>query len=367
MLESNRFYQEIPLFENEFKDHLKVPYVKGHANCTSALMSAFFAVDLPRGSEVLAPSYTAWATTAPLHFFGYVPVFIDINPRTMTFDLNHARKKLTPKTRAVVPMHSFGNMCDMDQICAFAKENGLVVIEDAAQAQGATLQGRQAGTWGSIGCFSFQSSKILPTIEGGAGVYQTRDLYERATMFGNYELPSSFPEDSPYRTYAGTGMGPKFRIHPLAAAIARKQLPQMDRRNALVDAQVRKLTDRLVELPGISRPHCRPDATRVYWTGHMLFIDEAKAGAGKEALVKVLKAEGVTVLDGYYNEQHKFRLYSEPKWWHHPVEIPADLPGTTEVNRKAIKLPVYFDDASELIEQTVKAFEKVWAKRSQLS
>lgn len=367
MLDSRRFYEEIPLLEQELKAHLGVPHAKAHMNCTSALMSAFFAIDLPRGSEILAPSYTAWATTAPMHFFGYVPVFVDINPRTMTFDLEDARRKLNPRVKGVVPMHSFGNPCDMDEICAFAREYGLVVIEDAAQAQGASLQAKPVGTWGSIGCFSFQTSKILPAIEGGAGVYQTRELYERATMFGNYELASSFPEDSPYRTYAGTGMGPKFRIHPLAAAIARRQLPQIDQRNQLVDAQVRALTDRLVELAGVSRPYTRPDAKRVYWTGHMLFIDEAKAGCPKDKLVKALQAEGVRVMPGKYDEQHKYRLYSEAKWWHHPVQIPSELPGTTQVNRTAIKLPVFYEEAGELIEQYVKAFEKVWAKRSELA
>jgi perosamine synthetase len=367
MLESNKFYEEIPLLENELKDHLKAPYVKAHCNGTSALISMFFALDFPRGSEILAPSYTAWATTAPMHIFGYVPVFVDINPRTMTFDLDHAKKHLTPRARALLPMHSFGNPCDMDQICDFAKERGLVVVEDAAQAQGASLQGKPVGTWGSIGAFSFQASKILPAVEGGAGAYQTREYYERATTFGNYELPRRFPEDSPYRKYGGTGMGPKFRIHPLAAAIARRQLRGMEERNALVDMQVRKLTDRLVELPGISRPYCRPDAKRVYWVSNILFFDEAKAGCPKETLMKALRAEGVRIASGEYDEQHKYVLYSEPKWWHHPVQIPKDLPGTTQVNRTAVRMPLFYEEAPELIEQYVQAFEKVWAKRSHLA
>ena len=122
LLENNRSYGEIPLLEKELKEYLKAPYVKAspyvkaHCNGTSALMSLFFALDLPRGSEIMAPSYTAWATTAPMHLFGYVPVFIDINPRTQTFDLEYASKHLTPLTRAVMPMHSFGNPCDLDQI-----------------------------------------------------------------------------------------------------------------------------------------------------------------------------------------------------------------------------------------------------------
>lgn len=367
LLESNRFYQEIPVLESELRESLKVPYAKAHCNGTSALMSMFFALDLPRGSEIMAPSYTAWATTAPMHMFGYVPLFVDINPRTMTFDVEYAAKHLTPRTRAVLPMHSFGNPCDMDEICAFAKEHGLIVVEDAAQAQGASLQGKPVGTWGAIGAFSFQASKILPAIEGGAGVYQTREHYERATTFGNYDLPRAFPENSPYRRYGGTGMGPKLRIHPLAAAIARRQLRGMEDRNTLVDAQVRKLTDRLVELPGVSRPYCRPDAKRVYWVSHILFLDEAKAGCSKETLMKALQAEGVRVRPGKYDEQHKYTLYSEAKWWHHPVEIPKELPGTTQVNRTAVRMPLFYEEAPELIEQYALAFEKVWAKRSQLA
>ncbi len=367
LLENNNWYAEIPALEKELKEHLKAPYVKAHMNGTSALMSMFFALDLPAGSEILAPSYTAWATTAPMHFFRYVPAFVDINPRTMTFDLEDAKKRLTGRTKAVLPMHSFGNPCDMDQIRDFAKQHGLIVLEDAAQAQGASLAGKPMGTWGAIGVFSFQSSKVLPSIEGGVGIYQTREHYERATTFGAYELPATFPPDSPYRGYQGTGIGPKLRIHPLAAALARRQLRKMDEHNGMVDAQLRKLNQRLAELPGISYPYTRPEARRVYWASNMIFIDEQKAGASKAALLKALRAEGVSASPGTYDEQHRFQLYREAKWWHHPVAIPEDLRGTRQVNERSVRLPIFHDEASELLEQYAKAFEKVWAHRSQLT
>ena len=366
LLESNKFYQEIPLLENELRDYLKVSYVKAHCNGTSALMSMFFALDLPPGSEILVPSYTAWATVAPMQFFGYVPVFVDINPRTACFDLEDAARRLTPRARAMVVMHSWGLPCDMDEIGAFARRHGLIVAEDAAQAVGASLEGKPMGTWGAMGVFSFQTSKTLAAVEGGAGMYHSREHYERAVTFGNYDLPGKFPDDSPYRRYAGTGMGPKLRIHPLAAALARVQLRGMDRRNVVVDAQVRKLAGRLVELPGLSRQHCRPDAKRVYWASQILFLDKSKTGAGKDALVKALQAEGVRIQHCVYEEQHKYALYSEAKWWHHPPEIPRDLPGTTQVNRTAVRLPLFYEEAPELLEQYAKAFEKVWAHRSQL-
>lgn len=367
LLENNDWYREIPALEKELAAHLRVPFVKSFMNGTSALMAMFFALDLPRGSEILAPSYTAWATTAPMHFFGYVPVFVDIDPRTMTFDLDYARKLVNSRTKAVLPMHSFGNPCDMDRIGEFARQHGLVVLEDAAQAQGASLQGKAMGTWGAMGAFSFQSSKILPSIEGGCCTCQTREQYERATMFGAYELPATFPEASPYRTYQGTGVGPKLRIHPLAAALARRQLARMDAHNALVDAQVRKLNRRIAELPGISYPFTRPDAKRVYWASNLIFIDERKAGAGKAQLLKALVAEGVAAAEGRYDEQHRYRLYAENKWWDHPVRIPDDLHGTAQVNRLAVRLPLFHSEAGELIEQYAAAFEKVWAHRAALS
>jgi len=367
LLDNNQSYREIPLLEKEMRDYLNAPYVKAHINGTSALMSMFFAIDLPAGSEIMAPSYTASATIVPMRFFGYVPAFVDINPRTACFDVDYAARHLTSRTRALVPMHTRGLPCDMDQISAFAKQHGLLVLEDAAQAQGASLQGRPMGTWGEIGVFSFQASKILPAIEGGMGIYRNRELYERATAFGNYDLPESFPKDSAYREYHDTGFGPKFRIHPLAAALARKQLKGMEARNMLVDAQTRKLNERLAELPGISVQYCRPDAKRVYWAGNLLFIDEARAGCPKEALLKALRAEGVRIGAGDYPEQHKFKIYSEAKWWDHQPAVPEILPGCAEVNRKAAILPLFYEDAPDLIEQYVAAFEKVWAKRTQLA
>ena len=158
-------------------------------------------------------------------------------------------------------------------------------------------------------------------------------------------------------------MGPKLRIHPLAAAIARRQLPKIAEHNAMVDAQLRRLNERISQLPGVSHPHTRPDAKRVYWAANMIFIDEQKAGAPLAALLKALRAEGVQAGAGYYDEQHRYKLYAEAKWWHHPVVIPQDLHGTAQVNKQAVHLPIFHDEASELIEQYARAFEKVWARR----
>ena len=142
----NDSYENIAALEKEWKAYIKVPYVKAQMNGTSALTAMFFALsgELPPGSEIMVPSYTFFATILPMRFFQFVPIFIDVDPRTACFDLEDAKKKLTKNTRAMISMHSWGLPCEMDQINDWAKEKGLMVIEDAAHAHGASLKGKKA-------------------------------------------------------------------------------------------------------------------------------------------------------------------------------------------------------------------------------
>ena len=367
LIDSNKFYEELPAFEKEWKEYTKSPYVKAHMNGSSAITSMFFALDLPPGSEIMVPSYDFFTDCLAQRFFGYVPIFIDIDPHTACFDLDDAKRKLTKNTRVLFPMHSWGLPCEMDHINDFAKEKGLIVIEDAAHAHGASMQGKKMGTWGVIGICSFQTSKVLPSVEGGMGMYQTREYYERAAAFGHYEDPVKFSLDSPVRAYEGTGFGQKYRMHPFAAAVARQQLRGLDERNALVEANVRRLNDRLIQLPGLSEPRIRPDQKRAYYSANMLLLDPSKAGFSRDTLAKALKAEGVRVSVWNYPEQHKLKIYSEAKWWHHPPTIPSSMPGNEYVNKNHIFLPLLYDEAAELIDQYVRAFEKVWAHPGELA
>ena len=366
MIDSGKFYDELPKFEKEWQAYTKAPFVKAHMNGSSALTSMYFALDLEPGSEILTPSYTFFSACLAMRFFGYVPIFVDIDPRTACFDLDDAKRKLTKRTRAVAPMHSWGLPCEMDRICGWAKEKGLIVLEDAAHAHGAEMQGRKMGTWGAMGIYSFQASKVLPSVEGGMGMYQTREYYERAAAFGHYEDPEKFPKDSPVRAYEGTGFGQKYRMHPFAAAVVRQQLRGLDERISVVNGNVRKLNDRLTGLPGLSEPRCRPDQKRVYYNASMLLLDEKKAGFTRDNLLKALRGEGVRASVWDYPEQHKLKIYSEAKWWHHPPAIPASMPGNAQVNGTHIFMPLVHGEAPELLDQWVKAFEKVWANRAQL-
>jgi dTDP-4-amino-4,6-dideoxygalactose transaminase len=216
--------------------------------------------------------------------------------------------------------------------------------------------------------YSFQASKVMPLIEGGMGIYENREYYERATTFGHYEAAPRFPENSPYRQYEGTGFGQKLRMHPVAAALGRVQLRNLDATNEAVEKRVRTLNQRLLQLRGLSEPFIRSDMKRVYYAVNQLFIAEKEAGFNRDQAVKALEAEGVK-FGGFatYPEQHKFKLYSEAKWWHHPIKIPESLPGTAQVNRTALHLRLYYEDSPELTDQTVKAFEKVWAHKNEVA
>ncbi len=361
------FYRELPLFEKEWQAYTGSKFVKNHINGTSALTSMYFALDLPAGSEIMVPSYTFFATCLAMRFFGYVPIFIDINPKTATFDLADAKRKLTPRTKAIVPMHSWGLPCEMDHIAEFAKEKGLILLEDAAHAHGASMQGKKMGTWGAMGIYSFQGSKVMPAIEGGMGMYQSREYFERAAAFGEYNDPAKFPSESPVHAYAGTGFGQKYRMHPVGAVLARQQLKQLDSLNALVEKNVQAMNQHLVQLEGITEPACRSDQKRVYYNRNMLFMNFKKLGFSRDTLIKALKAEGVDVNFWDYPEQHKLKIYSEAKWWHHAPQVPKTMPGNAYVNANHIFLPIFYSEVPELTAQYVKAFQKVWAHRKELA
>jgi len=366
LLDSNNFYEELPALEKEWKQYTGSPFVRNHINGTSALTSMYFALDLPPGSEILVPSYTFFATCLAMRFFACVPVFVDIDPKTGCFDLADAQRKLTPRAKALTVMHSWGLPCEMDRIAAWAREKGLILLEDAAHAHGASMQGKKMGTWGVMGIFSFQASKVMPAVEGGMGMYSTREYYERATTFGHYDLPGKFEADSPLRGYDGTGFGQKYRMHPMAAALARQQLKQLDPLRALVRKNVKDLNQELTQLEGITEPVERPDQERAYYYRNILFMDFKKLGFTRNALIKALTAEGVDVKFWDYPEQHKQKIYSEAQWWHHLPTIPTAMPGNEYVNANHIMLPLFYGEAGELNRQYAKAFQKVWAHRREL-
>lgn len=359
-------YGPVAEFEEAWKAHFNCTYAKAHCNGTSALTAMLFALDAPEGSEVIVPDYSTWFPVVPMRFFGLVPVFVDVDPRTLNLEVEACRKALTPRTRAIMPVHWYGLPCDLDALGAFADEHGLAVLEDASHAHGAKLKDVWIGNWGRMAGFSLQSTKPLPAIEGGIAMFKDRFDFERAVTYGNYDLPHTFPADSPYRKYQGTAFGSKLRIHPIAAILARIQLRDLDRRNREGVAQMARLNARLTQLPGLETPYCRPDVSRVYYSKNLLFVNERQAGVSREALVKALAAEGVDVSPYTWTLLHTYPIFSEDRWWRHLPVLPSAVPGCDEANRKTIQLPYFTSEQPELVEQYARAFEKVWAHRRSL-
>ena len=301
-------------FEKAWLEFHKAPFCKTYSSGTGALTSMLFALDLPPGSEILVPDDSTWFPVVPMRFFGLVPVWVDINPRTLNIDVEDCKRRLTKNTRAIMPVHWFGLPCDMDHICDFAKEHGLEVVEDASHAHGASLKGRHMGTWGRMSGFSLQASKPLPAIEAGIGMYQNRRDYERAACLRALGCVEALLRRQPVSQVPYHGVGAaSCGIHPIAAILAKIQLKHLAERNAAGVAQMKRLNDRLTQLPGLSAPHVRPDCQRVYYNRNFLFFDEAKAGMSREACLKALKAEGVHVgaYSGLGNLLHTYPVFQE--------------------------------------------------------
>jgi len=325
----------------------------------------FFALNLPAGSEIMVPCATFWATITPMRFFGLVPVFIDINPITLNFDLEDAKRKLTKNTKAMFPVHIGGMPADIDRIAEFANEKGLILLEDACHAHGASMHGKPMGTWGRMACFSFQASKPLPAIEGGMGNYKEKEDFERATMLGHYECADDMGKGSKYGKYK-YGFGMKLRMHPMAAALAICQLGKLDKRNAILKAQVRALNDRITKLPGIYEQQNRSDVDRVYYGGNRLYFNEKEAGFSRDNFIKALDAEGVKAEAKGAQFLANNPIFHEAEWWHHLPIIADKFPGVEDREKRGFVLPYFTKEMPELNEQYIKAFEKIWAHRKEL-
>jgi len=207
-------------------------YAVGVSSGTDALLCAMMALGLGAGDEAITSPFTFFATAGSVARTGATPVFVDIDPRTFNIAPDGVERAITPRTKAIVPVHLFGQMCDMDPILRLAERYGLAVIEDAAQAIGATYKGRQAGGMGAVGCFSFYPTKNLGAA-GDAGMAVTNDqaLYERMKALRN--------QGSETR-YHHTWIGGNFRLDAIQAAILLAKLPHLEewserrRRHAVV-------------------------------------------------------------------------------------------------------------------------------------
>lgn len=220
-------YDYIIRFEEAFKAHLGVTYAIATSSCTGALHMGMHALGIGPGDEVIMADTNWIATAAPIVHLGATPVFVDILPDSWCLDPEQVEAAITPKTKAIVAVHLYGNLCDMDALLAIGERHGIPVIEDAAEAVGSTYQGKRAGSMGLFGAFSFHGTKTITTGEGGMFVTNDPDLYEQVLTLSNHGRARGQSKQ-----FWPDMVGFKYKMSNIQAAIG---CAQMERISQLVD------------------------------------------------------------------------------------------------------------------------------------
>ena len=278
---AGRFIEE---FEEQWAAYCGMRYGIAVANGSVALQAAVACLDLRPGDEVIMPTFTIISCATAVIYNGGVPVLVDADPATWCMDVSQVEARITPRTRAIMPVHIYGHPVDMDPLLALAAGNGLKVVEDAAEAHGAEYRGRRCGGLGDLSCFSFYANKIITTGEGGMILTNNPELAERARAQRNLCF-------RPERRFYHTELGHNFRLTNLQAAVGVAQVGRIDE---LVDRKRRMgqaYTERLAGLPGIALPVERSWAKNVYWM-YGLVLDEA-TGLDAVEFARRLRARGV--------------------------------------------------------------------------
>jgi perosamine synthetase len=218
-----RCYEYITRFEQAFGTHLGVKHTLATSSCTGALHMGLAALGVGAGDEVILADINWIASAAPITYLGATPVFVDILPDSWCLDPAAVEAAITPRTKAILAVHLYGNLCDMDALLAIGARHGIPVIEDAAEAIGSIWHGRRAGTMGVFGTFSFHGSKTITTGEGGAFVTNDSALYERVLTLSNHGRKRGEP-----RQFWPERVGYKYKMSNLQAAIGLAQVERID-------------------------------------------------------------------------------------------------------------------------------------------
>jgi dTDP-4-amino-4,6-dideoxygalactose transaminase len=307
------------LFEEEFAAYCGAKASVGVANGTDALHLALRAAGVGHGHEVITVSHTFFATAEAIVMAGAAPVFVDIDPATLTIDVAQIEAKITAQTRAIVPVHLYGRLCDMEPIMELAERHGLIVIEDAAQAHGAEFRGKRAGSFGHLGCFSFYYSKNLGAY-GEAGAVTTSDprLADRLRVLRDHGSKER---------YYHSEFGFNGRIDEIQAAILRIKLRHLDAWNARRRQHAARYSE-LLAASAVQPPSLPSDSSHVY---HLYVIRTTE----RDALQRALREQGIAT------------------GIHYPVPVhlqeatralgyrPGHLPNTERAAREVLSLPMY--------------------------
>ena len=290
----------VPEFEERFAQFQGAKYGVCVNSGTAALFVALKAAGVGLGDEVITTPYTFQATVVSILMANGTPVFVDTLPDGFNIDPSKIEAAITPKTKAVLPVHIAGYPADMDGILEVADRNNLVVVEDCAQAHGAEWRDRGVGGWGHLGCFSFQSSKNLCAGEGGIVLTNDRKLYERAWAIHNCGRAPSESE------FEAEPFGGNFRMTEWQGGLLLSRLERLDGEVNLRNANMRSLDAGLGEIPGIKVVPLDSRATRGGCHGYKAIFDsEEFEGISRETFIKAMRAEGAPMGHWYTTPMYR--------------------------------------------------------------
>lgn len=330
--------EEVKAFEEEFANYIGVSYGVGVGSGTEAIHLALVACGIGPGDEVITVSHTATATVAAIELAGATPVFVDIEPNFYTIDPGKLDVAITSRTKAIIPVHIYGQPADMDPILEVAKKHNLQIIEDCAQAHGAIYKGKHVGSLGDVGCFSFYPTKNLGAIgDGGMLVTNNIELAQKARLLREYGWT-----ERQVSQFAGWNT----RLDELQAAILRVKLKHLDEDNSkrMHLAEIYN-EDLSLSTAYLILPKQRENSTHVY---HLYVIRSAK----RDELLSFLKEKGIGALIHYPVPVHLQPAYKS-------LHGCDKLPETEQSAKEIISLPIYPELSEYDLQTVVKAVKEL--------
>ncbi len=321
-------------FEQEFAAFCGVPYAVGVGSGTEALWMSLLALSVGRGDEVIIVSNTFIATAEAITMTGAKPVFVDINPTSYTMDPGSLEEAITRRTRAIIPVHLYGQAADMDPIMEIARRHGLSVIEDACQAHGAEYRGARVGSIGDAGCFSFYPTKNLGAFgEAGAVTTHQRDVAERIRAFRDHGQKSKYNHDS---------VGWNGRMDGVQGAVLSVELPHLAAWNAARRAVAARYTAALAGTDSVLVP------TEMGWGTHVYHIYAVRVPE-RDFLWEQMRARGVQCAVHYPVPIHQQGAYR------HLGPAEGAFPAAEKCAGELLSLPMYPELTEEQVDHVVRS------------
>jgi dTDP-4-amino-4,6-dideoxygalactose transaminase len=344
-------------FERDFAVHrgVRESQVAAVNSCTAALHVSMLAAGIEPGSEVITTPLTFCATVNAILHAGLVPVLADVDPLTQNIDPDAIEAAITPRTRAILPVHFAGRPCDMDRIMAIARKHKLVVIEDCAHAVEAEFRGKPLGTFGDFGCFSFYVTKNVVTGEGGMIIGSSEEQIARARILALHGMSKDAWHrfgDKGYKHYQVVECGFKYNMMDMQAALGLHQLARVDeswrRRRIIWQRYDEALADLPIGLPAAPQPDTRH--------GHHLYtvmIDAQRAGISRDAFLEAMNAArigtGVHYLSIPEHPYYQQRFGWQSEQWPHAMKL----------GRETVSLPLSPAMSDEDVERVIDAVQTI--------